>query len=472
MRCWAWCWLVCVSLTSVAADTDVWPTLIAHLNKAHIPLENVALVVQAVDGGPALISHNAQLAMHPASVMKVVTSYAALQALGPAYRWKTEVYQQGRLNDGVLEGDLILKGGGDPALDIPAFWQLLQDIQQQGIRHLHGQLRLDTSMYAAAVSQRPVLDDAPLRAYNANPSALLLNGRSTSFRFSLQSTTPTPTVQIQQAWPLPQIQIINQLEVVAGACVDWKASLQYQVRPSADGVTVTFSGRYPMQCDTPRYLELSVLSEAHYMAFTFRQLWQSLGGTWTGKVVMQPTPPDATHVTTWWSPPLDQVLRDINKWSNNVMARQVMLTLGAELGKLPVDETTAKQALVDALRKQGLVFPELVLENGAGLSRIERISAQHLADLLLRAYQQPIMPVLMASLPLLGVDGTTQKRLISQAGHAYLKTGSLAGVSSLAGYVQNQRGQRYVFVMLVNHPNAAASRASQDAVLSSLIGTP
>lgn len=156
------------------------------------------------------------------------------------------------------------------------------------------------------------------------------------------------------------------------------------------------------------------------------------------------------------------------------MARQLMLTLGAEAGRVPVDEASAALALTHILRKEGLVFPELQIENGAGLSRHERISAQHLADLLMRAYQQPIMPILMASLPIVGVDGTTQKRLTQRAsqGRAYLKTGSLTGVSSLAGYLQDPQGKRYVFVMMVNHPNAVASRASQDALLTGLMENP
>lgn len=440
------------------------------LTKAQLPADSVAIVVQPVDGGAPIISHNGAKAMNPASVMKLVTTYAALEALTPAYRWKTEVYRNGPLNQGVLDGDLILKGYGDPALNVTEFWRLLQQVQQQGIRQIKGNLILDLSVYAPEVSQRPVLDDEPWRAYNANPSALLLNGRNTSFRFAVANVGNKPTVQISQEFELPQIRVINTMQIRKGACSDWRGDLRYSITPQADGVTVAFSGTLPEQCDE-RYLELSVLSDTQYVFFSFKKLWAQLGGQFNGQLVLAPVTDANTLVTTWLSPPLDSVVRDINKWSNNVMARQLLLTIALEAGFTPADEAGAVLALKQVLRQRGLQFPELVLENGSGLSRIERVSAEHLAQLLVTAWQRPVMPVLMASMPILGLDGTTKKRLADGAskGMAYLKTGSLEGVSSIAGYVQDQAGKRYVLVVLANHARASAVRAVQDALLKQLI---
>lgn len=440
------------------------------LTKAQLPAENVAIIVQPLDGGPPIVSHHASKPMNPASVMKLVTTYAAIEALTPAYRWKTEVYKNGPVNQGVLEGDLIFKGYGDPALSAAEFWRLLQQIQQQGIRQIKGNLILDTSVYAAGVSQRPVLDDEPWRAYNANPSALLMNGRNTSFRFGVSKEGAKTQAHVSQAFELPQIKVVNQLQVSKGACGDWRAGLHYAVTPETEGATVTFSGTLPEECDE-RYLELSVLSDTQYLLFTFRKLWAQLGGQFNGQAIAGVLPVNASLLTTWWSPPLDVVIRDINKWSNNVMARQVMLTLGMEAGLVPVDEANAAMTLKEVLRKRGLSFPELVLENGSGLSRNERISAEHLAQLLVTAYHRPGMPVFMASLPILGLDGTAKKRLpeASSQGMAYLKTGSLEGVSSIAGYVQDTQGKRYVLVMMVNHPRAAASRPVQDGLIKAVI---
>lgn len=464
-------WLVsglflCASLAQAALPASLQEAL----TKAQLPAENVAIVIQPLDGGAPLISHNASKPMNPASVMKVVTTYAALEALTPAYRWKTEVYRNGPVSQGVLDGDIILKGYGDPSLNVAEFWQLLQQVQQQGIRQIKGNLILDTSVYAPEVSQRPVLDDEPWRAYNANPNALLINGRHTSFRFGVATTGIKPVVNIAQEFELPQISLVNLMQVRKGACGDWRSDLRYAVSPTAEGATVTFSGTLPEQCDE-RYLELSVLNDTQYTLFTFGKLWAQLGGQFNGQAATGVTPANANLVTTWWSAPLDAVIRDLNKWSNNVMARQVMLTIGLEAGLAPADENSAALALKNILRMRGLSFPELVLENGSGLSRNERISAEHLAQLLVTAYQRPVMPVLMASLPILGLDGTLKKRLsepVSQ-GMAYLKTGSLDGVSSIAGYVQDTQGKRYVLVMMVNYPHAAAARVVQDGLIKGLV---
>lgn len=464
-------WLLILCGCWVTVAHAVLPTNLQEaLTKAQLPAESVAIVVQPVDGGAPIISHNAAKAMNPASVMKLVTTYAALEALTPAYRWKTEVYRNGTLNQGVLDGDLIIKGYGDPALNITEFWRLLQQVQQQGIRQVKGNLILDLSVYAPEVSQRPVLDDEPWRAYNANPSALLLNGRNTSFRFAVANTGNKPTVQISQEFELPQIRVINTMQTRKGACSDWRGDLRYSITPQADGVTVAFSGTLPDQCDE-RYLELSVLSDTQYVFFSFKKLWAQLGGQFNGQLVLAPATDANTLVTTWLSSPLDSVVRDINKWSNNVMARQLLLTIALEAGFTTADEAGAVLALKQVLRQRGLQFPELVLENGSGLSRIERVSAEHLAQLLVTAWQRPVMPVLMASMPILGLDGTTKKRLADSAskGMAYLKTGSLEGVSSIAGYVQDQAGKRYVLVVLANHARASAVRAVQDALLKQLI---
>jgi len=464
-------WMLAIFVAWVMqAQAALPPSLQEALAKAQLPADSVAIVLQPLDGNPPRISHNAGKAMNPASVMKLVTTYAALEALTPAYRWTTDLYRNGSLHQGVLDGDLIIKGGGDPALNVAEFWRLLQQLQQQGVRQIKGNLQLDLSMYTPEVSQRPVLDDEPWRAYNANPSALLLNGRHTSFRFAISHATAKPSVQITPEFELAQIHLINNMRVRKGACHDWRSDLQYSVTPQAEGVTVVFSGSLPEQCDE-RYLELSVLSDSQYVFFTFKKLWAQLGGQFNGQLLLAPTPDGATLLTSWLSPPLDSVVRDINKWSNNVMARQLMLTIGWEAGVRPVDEAAAALALKQVLHQRGLQFPELALENGAGLSRLERISAEHLAQLLVTAYHRPVMPVLMASLPILGMDGTLKKRLAdgTNQGMAYLKTGSLDGVSSLAGYVQDQAGKHYVLVMIVNHRQSAAIRPVQDALLKQVI---
>jgi D-alanyl-D-alanine carboxypeptidase/D-alanyl-D-alanine-endopeptidase (penicillin-binding protein 4) len=164
------------------------------------------------------------------------------------------------------------------------------------------------------------------------------------------------------------------------------------------------------------------------------------------------------------SRPLAEVIRDINKFSNNVMARQLFLTIGAETLKQPANIERAQRAVGDWMVSRGLDRREFVLENGAGLSRVERLTSAGLARLLVTAFNSPLMPELMSSLPIVGVDGTMRKRA-GAAGFAHIKTGLLADTRAIAGYVLAASGRRYAIVAFVNHPNAGATQGALDALL-------
>jgi D-alanyl-D-alanine carboxypeptidase/D-alanyl-D-alanine-endopeptidase (penicillin-binding protein 4) len=443
------------------------PTSVADaLKNAGIAQENVAVLVQPLDAELPVIAHNPSKSMNPASVMKLVTSYAALEALTPAYRWKTEVFRHGPINNGVLEGDLIIKGYGDPSFKAQDFWRLLMTVQQAGIQKINGNLVIDKSVFAEEVSQRVSFDDETWRAYNAMPSAFLVNGRSTSFKFSVQEGK----VKVDQEFELPEIQIVNQMKLRQNGCGDWRNYFSYTVLQKNGGVEVTFTGSYSPECEE-RYIELSVLSDTQYAFYTFKKIWAQLGGQFNGQLQITSVPLTAQKITTQYSEPLSQVMHDINKWSNNLMARQLMLTVGLVLGgAMPATEKSAATAIKEVLARKGLFFDELVIENGSGLSRMERISAEHLAQLLVRAFKSSVMPDFMASLPILGLDGTTKKRLsdTSLLGRAQLKTGSLNGVTTIAGYLLDANSRRYAVVFLINHPNAALGRKAQDALLEAI----
>ena len=264
--------------------------------------------------------------------------------------------------------------------------------------------------------------------------------------------------------------MINRLKVGATDCSRWRNGINYDVKQDAGKAVVTFSGVYAAEC-RDKYLELLALDENNYTLHLFRNLWLELGGSFHGKLRVLTTP-DSMPLSTVKllqqdSKTLAQILPDINKWSNNLMARQLLLTIAAE--KMGAPATEANGALVVAawLKSLGLNFNELVIDNGSGLSRIERISAQHMGELLVSAYFSPVMAELMSSLPILAVDGTMQKRMPASdlSGRAHLKTGSINGVLTLAGYMLGQRGQRYVVVFMVNHAKMALTKPAQDALL-------
>ena len=449
-------------LLSAPAFAELPIAVADALKKAGILQSSVGVYVQAVDAESPIISHNANKSFNPASVMKLVTTNAALDLLTPAYRWKTEVYRDGEVKDAVLNGNLIIKGNGDPSFNAQEFWRLLMSVQQAGITKITGNFIIDKSFFSSNFGNSKTFDNETWRAYNALPSAFLVNGRNTSFKFIASDSK----VIISQEFALHEILIVNNLTLSQQACGDWRSTMRYDIKPLNDKTVVTFNGRFAPDCGE-RYLELSVLNDEQYAFYTFRKLWRELGGTFTGQLKVLDLPNTAIKVTEQQSDPLGYVLRDINKWSNNLMARQLLLTLAIEKQGLPATEAKGATVIKEWLNSKNINAAELVIENGSGLSRIERINSASLGQMLVSANHSPVMPEFMASLPILGLDGTTAKRLktSSSAGRVHLKTGSLDGVSAIAGYVLDAQNKRYVIVMLVNHSNSAASKAAQDSLI-------
>ena len=469
------CLLIATFLFGSMAFAQLPESVLSALQKANIPLQNVAVYVQALDEKQPIISHNANQPFNPASVMKLVTTNAALDLLGPAYRWHTEIYRDGVLSNGVLNGNLIIKGYGDPSLNEAETRRLLVSLQQAGVKQIRGNLLLDKSYFASTAANSGMFDAETYRAYNAMPSALLVNSRATSFKFQ----TLAGKANVVQEVEVPEIKIINQLMVTQGDCVDWRNKFKYVIQAEKDSAIITFKGNYSTDCGE-KYLELSLFDDNQYAYFIFRKLWQELGGGFKGIWQSQANmPASAVKLVSQDSKPLADVLKDINKYSNNLMARQLLLTLAAEKNSvkksgMPATEVLGEQAIRAWLLSKHMVFSELVIENGSGLSRVERISAQHLADLLVSTYHSPVMPEFMSSLPILGTDGTLIKRLKDSPiiGRAHLKTGSIDGVSSIAGYVLDANNKRWAVVFLVNHAQAASAKTAQDALIEWVYSLP
>lgn len=452
---------------SLSAQAELPASVADALKKAGISQNSVAVFVQPVDAAVPSLSHNTEKSMNPASVMKLVTTHAALDLLQPNYRWKTEVYRDSSVENGVLNGNLIIKGYGDPSFKAQEFWRLLMSLQLAGIKQINGDFVIDKSHFAKNVGNRKTFDNETWRAYNAEPSAFLVNARSTSFKFVATGDSLTSgAVNVSQEFELPEIQIINHMKLTTGACGDWRSRFGYTVKQNENASIVTFSGTFSPDCGE-RYLELSVFDDEKYAFFTFKKLWKELGGKFSGKLKVQEIPFGTTKILEQVSDPLGYVIRDINKWSHNLMARQLLLTLAAEKTSLPATEAKGEAAIKTWLANKGQKFDELVVENGSGLSRNERISAAHLGQLLVGAYHSAIMPEFMASLSIAGLDGTAQKRLIDSnlLGRVHLKTGSLDNVSAIAGYVLDSQNKRHVLVMLINHAKAGASKNAQDVLI-------
>lgn len=434
------------------------------LTRAQIPHESVALVVREVSAPDARISHNADKPMNPASVIKLLTTYAALEMLGPAHKWKTEVLTTADSRGPTLAGDLIFKGSGDPKFTAERFEKLLKQIIDRGINNLRGDLVLDTSIFEPVVHDPAAFDGEPLKAYNVGPDALLLQGRAARFGFAPRFDGSGVSVWVEPR--LAQLDINNRLKLTEGTCGDWRNRIVLEVRtPEPTQLKVTFSGNYPKSCAEQAW-HIAVLDPARYLGGAFAKTWAALGGNWQGAVRLTATPADAKVLAVTESAPIAEIVRDINKHSNNPMARQLFLALSAD-GTAPANVARSTERVREWLGRKGISATELVVENGSGLSRSERISANTLAAILGQAWKSAVMPEFMSSLPVLGVDGTFRRRLRSEpvAGQAHIKGGTLNDVRAIAGYVLDAQGRRWIVVFMVQHPNAALAQSAQDALL-------
>ncbi|MBL8510286.1 MAG: D-alanyl-D-alanine carboxypeptidase/D-alanyl-D-alanine-endopeptidase [Betaproteobacteria bacterium] len=454
------------------------PPVVEALNKAAVPLENVAIVVKQLDAPndahkPPLVSHRSEQPQNPASVMKLLTTYAGLALLGPGYAWKTEVYLSGDLRGDTLNGDLILRGSGDPKLTIDRFETLLKQLRARGLRQIKGDLILDKTSFNTPAHDPARFDNEPLRAYNVGPDPLLLNFKTV--RFQLAPSLNNRMVAITpDARPI-QLQINNRLNLSEGPCGDWRERLGLDIQTrSLTQLTVTFKGNYPRSCGEKTW-NVALLDHARFIGGVFAEQWQALGGRWAGDVKVTNVPANARLIASLESPALAEIVRDINKYSNNVMAQQLFLSLSASPSSSDINNAGAgsfersNNVILAWLKQKNIPREGLVLENGSGLSRLERISAQTLVALLESAWQSPVMPEFLASLSLYGVDGTLRKRTPSQTdspiGRAHLKSGTLNDTRAIAGYLQDAEERRWVVVMLINHPNAPQAQSAQDALL-------
>lgn len=458
-----WACFILLALATMEASADLPVSVAQALRQAGIPDSHVGIVVREIGNPQPLLAHGENRSLNPASVMKLVTTLAALDTLGPAHTFKTRIYADGPIVDGVLSGNLILQGGGDPALTLERFWLLLRELRERGVRDIRGDVLLDNHYYLLDPIDPAAFDQAPLRPYNAPPSALLGNFNTLNLRLSITDGSISTRIDPPTRTPI----LVNQLRNTDAPCNGWRAQVDRQ--PDSDKLILT--GAYPTACGD-QSMPLNLLSPEATLAALFGALWRELGGLHGGQVRPASGEDRAADAAPallleFDSPPLAQLVRDINKFSNNVMAKMLYLNLGAYRFEAPATWNKGDRAIRAWLKERGLEIPELVLENGSGLSRIERISAQSLAELLAYAAGRPAYFEFAASLPAVGLEGTQRSRMNGSAmvGSAWLKTGSLNRVRGLAGYVLGPNGSRRILVIFINHANAAAAGKAQAALI-------
>ncbi len=460
-------WLLgCHALAAPAVPLAALPPEVASaMDRVRVPREALSVVVQELGrSGTPRLSWQAQVPVNPASLMKLFTTYAALDLLGPAWTWSTPVWLQGALpsgSHGVFKGDVVIKGSGDPKLVVERVWLLLRRLQQLGVHEIRGDIVLDRSAFEVPEQSPADFDGEALRPYNVRADALLLNYKSLSFTF-----TPDPehgVVVISTEPTLEGVRTDTRVPLAAGVgatqCNDWRGGLQVDF---SDPQRLRFKGIYSPACGE-RQWPVAYADPARYNGRLLAGLWAEMGGKLTGSV-RDGTAPATEPTFELASPPLAEVIRDINKFSNNVMAQQLFLTLALNQRGLGTPDGAREVLRGWLATRYGDAGRSAVIDNGSGLSRETRVSAALLTRLLQDAAASPLMPELVASLPVSGVDGT-MRRSLTLTGRAHLKTGSLRDVTAVAGYLLAPSGRRYALVGIVNHPNAAAARPALEALI-------
>jgi D-alanyl-D-alanine carboxypeptidase/D-alanyl-D-alanine-endopeptidase (penicillin-binding protein 4) len=479
--------LVAITLLAwmpLASAQSLLPEPVARLMAAG-QLPDDALSVLVLRGDTVVLSHRAERPLQPASTMKLVTTLVALDTLGPVFRGRTELRTNAPLVNGVLKGDLVLRGGADVDLTGDVLENMLRALRNQGIEKIEGRLVLDRQLFSPARGDIGIqqFDEAPEAYYNVIPDALMINRNMV--QLDLRATGNRLQVRSQPA--LDNVTITSDMTLVTADCKQWDDGWkQPQAERLENGkIRVTLHGTFPKNC--AQAYSINVVDRQDYIDRLFRHQWKQLGGTLRGATVDGEMPPDARLLAEHAARALPEVLRDINKPSDNALARTLFLSLGSleadpALGShaLPPssDATSvrAERTVRTWLRNHAIDDTGAVFENGSGLSRIERLTPLQLAALLQAGLKSQWAPEFLSSIPIVGVDGTMRRRLRDSpaAGHARMKTGTLKNAVAVAGYVPDAMGRQTVVVAFINdeHVGDGKGRAVLDALVDWVARTP
>lgn len=474
---WHWViWGAVLGLATVLARAELPAPVARALQEAGLPPESLGVVVQRLSDGNTALSHGAHRSLSPASTLKPLTAIVALERLGPAWRGRSELRTAAPLEGGVLQGDLALRGLADVDLDAEAFAGMLRTLRFQGVREIRGDLRLDLTHFQPArtdVGLAP-FDDTPEFRYNVVPDALLL----ATYLVQLDLAAEGTGVRAALHPPLDRVRLEPAMTLVERACEDWEDGwiLPEVVREAGGTIVVRLPGEFPRGCSATT--RVSVLDRVEFADRLFRATWSALGGAFTGVVREGPSPAGSRLLAVHRSRTLAEVARDINKRSDNPVTRVMYLAVGAKAQEAaaaaarPVRPTAdhAEAEVRAWLAAQGIDGEGLVLENGSGLSRSERIRPAQLAAVLRTARRSPWAPEFLATFPIVGVDGGMQSRLKgtpAAGGRARIKTGTLRDASAVAGYVMDSAGETFVVVAILNgeKANRRVARPVLDAVI-------
>ncbi|MCL1623962.1 D-alanyl-D-alanine carboxypeptidase/D-alanyl-D-alanine-endopeptidase [Moraxella sp. Tifton1] len=416
-----------------------------------------------------IIHHQANRLRTPASIQKLIPTYIALNTLGADFHWATHIQPKGLVINGTLYGDLLIKGNGDPAMTYERLRAMLKQVQHQGIRHIHGNIVIDNSAFNNVKFDTNAFDGQGMRAYNAAPNAFLVNfgtvevdvlpsGHDVITHEPAQATRFVPTdmeyAAVQILPSLADFHAPNQIIANRQSCLKETQLYLTKDKLAILGGTNATCGRrsYWLTFDDADILAVKAVKGE----------WQRLDDDFAGQVVVMDVSSYADMNLPWLtylSKPLSEQIHLINQYSNNVMTEQVALSLPLLLTDAKSTDYPQAFDVITQWWRRHLTSQPPIMSRASGLCRDCAITPASMAELLAFAYHHQDFEVFKTSLPLAGASGTMtalRKRNPSHPaiGRAYVKTGTLNDVKSLAGYVMGRDGRWYVLVAMINAPNA------------------
>ncbi len=453
-------------LTSQSLAIEGTPTASDLENKAKQLINSINLSkkskigIQVVDldDGRTIFSINGAESMSPASTMKLVTTRAALDLLGPNHRWITEIYYDGEIRHGKLFGDLYLLGAGDPTMSIEKLWRLLSNIKASGINSIDGDVIIDRSVYRIPSHDPAAFDQRPAKTYNVGPDAFLVGENKLEITVDTNSKSLLAPVYL---FPnLGELKLKSEVELREGKCSRSK------IEASLLDDMISVKGVLPRDCGLQVY-EVNLFSPKDFSELALRELWESGGSTLSGTISEGLIPRESKFLTSFSSEPLAQAIRKINKESSNSLARLLYLALAPT--KIYENSEQDSESTIRAwANKKNMYTDGLVFDNGSGLSRSERLSPLFLSEVLADAWRNPFSAEFISSLSIPGVDGTLRNRLNQSAitERAHLKTGLLNEVRSIAGYLNHPSGHTFSVVVIINGPHKNNRMETIDTIIN------
>ncbi len=435
------------------------PSEISHaMLRARVDKNDLSIAVIPLGSEGKKLLINANQPRIPASVEKIVTSAAALDLLGPSKVWSTYIASEAEPENGILKGNLYLIGSGDPYLTIERFWLLLDNLRARGIKTIDGDIILDRSSFQVPAHDPFAFDGEGNRPYNLGPDALLINSRSLIIKFR-----PDPKKGVAYLYPEPileGIKLPENIPLSKEVCGAWRK----QINPDySNPYHPVFKGKYPSSCGA-KNLMYTAFAQNEYVNAIFSSMWKQMGGEWKGTVKNGKAPEERTVLASSYSDPLTKLAYNMNKYSNNLIARQLFLALGKTAKDEPKNLAKSRETMKEWAQTLKISPRELYLDNGSGLSRSSQLSAAAAARVLEYMWKHKVMAEYMASMPISGIDGTMKKRPVAK-GQAHIKTGYISGVRSIAGYVLTASGKRYAVAAIINGNTAINAIPVMDAII-------